>query len=80
MTKRKTRPDLGKLADDANKALSDLVAEGYEKEVQTIRTFLIENGEHHKRLMRLQHQIAGKLVRDLRSKRGEDEGDNQPET
>lgn len=71
MAKRRIPLDLGLLADNANDALNHLARQGYEKEVQTIRTFLIEQGENWKRTQRIQHQVAGKLARDLLQKERE---------
>ena len=79
MGRRKKAPDLGALADDANRALNSLYNEGYVEEVDAIRGFLIAQGEDFQSTLRVQHQIALDLARRMKAAGVTGPGDEEAE-
>jgi hypothetical protein len=63
--RRKKPIDLGNLADEAQAALNYLYDQGYEKEVQAVRAYIVGQGEHFVRTQRTSREMIGDLTRKL---------------
>lgn len=70
MPKRKYEPDLAKLADDANDAMTVMANAGYIKEVDAIRNFIRAQGEHFMKMQKIQRDVANDLSKRLKASGG----------
>jgi len=59
---RKKKPDLEKLAQEAQDALSFLEEQGFVMEVQSVRDYLIAQGEHFRTTQKINRDIVRDLV------------------
>lgn len=69
MAKKKTAADVGKLADAAQASLNFLADEGYSDEVETVRAFLVAQGEYFIETQKISREMLADLNRQLSARK-----------